>query len=125
MATLRPRPSWSVFERRIVTRRPSGASSRSSTSSATSSERRKAPAKPSRMMARSRARSDFQGDVLYTNRRDHLIALAARYAMAIYMWSEFTAGGGLISYGNSLATGDHESLANRAVCPVMPSGQLY
>jgi putative tryptophan/tyrosine transport system substrate-binding protein len=47
-----------------------------------------------------------QGDVLYTNRRDHLIALAARYAIpAIYMWSEFTAAGGLISYGNSLATG--------------------
>jgi integrase family protein with SAM-like domain len=41
---------------------PSGASSRSSTSSATSSERRKAPAKPSRMMARSRrARSDACG----------------------------------------------------------------
>jgi len=47
-----------------------------------------------------------QGDVLYTNRRDHLIALAARYAIpTIYMWSEFTAAGGLISYGNSLATG--------------------
>jgi putative ABC transport system substrate-binding protein len=47
-----------------------------------------------------------QGDVLYTNRRDHLIALAERYAIpAIYMWSEFTAAGGLISYGNSLAAG--------------------
>jgi putative ABC transport system substrate-binding protein len=47
-----------------------------------------------------------QGDILYTNRRDHLIALAARYAIpTVYMWSEFTAAGGLIAYGNSLAEG--------------------
>jgi putative ABC transport system substrate-binding protein len=47
-----------------------------------------------------------QGDILYTNRRDDVIALAARYAMpTIYMWSEFTAAGGLIAYGNSLAEG--------------------
>jgi putative tryptophan/tyrosine transport system substrate-binding protein len=47
-----------------------------------------------------------QGDILYTNRRDYFVALAARYAIpAIYMWSEFTAAGGLISYGNSLAEG--------------------
>jgi putative tryptophan/tyrosine transport system substrate-binding protein len=47
-----------------------------------------------------------QGDILYTNRRDDVIALAARYAIpAIYMWSEFTASGGLIAYGNSLAEG--------------------
>jgi putative ABC transport system substrate-binding protein len=47
-----------------------------------------------------------QGDILYTNRRDHFIALAARYAIpAMYMWSEFTAAGGLIAYGNSLAEG--------------------
>ena len=47
-----------------------------------------------------------QGDILYTNRRDELIALAARHAIpAIYMWSEFTAAGGLIAYGNSLAEG--------------------
>jgi putative ABC transport system substrate-binding protein len=47
-----------------------------------------------------------QGDIFYTNRRDAFIALAARYAIpAIYMWSEFTAAGGLIAYGNSLAEG--------------------
>ncbi len=47
-----------------------------------------------------------QGDILYTNRRDHFIALAERYAIpAIYMWSEFTSAGGLITYGNNLAEG--------------------
>jgi putative tryptophan/tyrosine transport system substrate-binding protein len=47
-----------------------------------------------------------QGDILYTNRRDYFIALAARYAIpAIYMWSEFPVAGGLIAYGNSLAEG--------------------
>jgi len=47
-----------------------------------------------------------QGDVLYTNRREEFAVLAARYAIpAIYMWSEFTAAGGLIAYGNSLAEG--------------------
>jgi len=47
-----------------------------------------------------------QGDIFYTNRRDDLIALAARYAIpTVYMWSEFTAAGGLIAYGNSLAEG--------------------
>jgi putative ABC transport system substrate-binding protein len=46
------------------------------------------------------------GDILYTNRRDDLIALAARQALpTVYMWSEFTAAGGLIAYGNSLAEG--------------------
>jgi putative ABC transport system substrate-binding protein len=47
-----------------------------------------------------------QGDILYTNRRAEFASLAARYAIpAIYMWSEFTAAGGLIAYGNSLAEG--------------------
>jgi len=47
-----------------------------------------------------------QGDILFTNRRDQVAALAARHAIpAIYMWSEFTAAGGLIAYGNSLAEG--------------------
>ena len=35
-----------------------------------------------------------------------MIALAARYAIpTIYIWNEFTAAGGLIAYGNSLAEG--------------------
>jgi putative tryptophan/tyrosine transport system substrate-binding protein len=47
-----------------------------------------------------------QGDILFTNQRDQLAALAARHAIpAIYMWSEFTTAGGLIAYGNSLAEG--------------------
>jgi putative tryptophan/tyrosine transport system substrate-binding protein len=47
-----------------------------------------------------------QGDILYTNRRAEFASLAARHAIpAIYMWSEFTAAGGLIAYGNSLAEG--------------------
>jgi putative ABC transport system substrate-binding protein len=47
-----------------------------------------------------------QGDILYTNRRNELVALATRHAIpTIYMWSEFTAAGGLIAYGNSLAEG--------------------
>jgi putative ABC transport system substrate-binding protein len=47
-----------------------------------------------------------QGDILYTNRRNEVTALAARHAIpAIYMWSELTAAGGLISYGNNLAEG--------------------
>jgi putative tryptophan/tyrosine transport system substrate-binding protein len=47
-----------------------------------------------------------QGDILYTNQRDRLVALAALNRIpAIYMWSEFTAAGGLIAYGNSLTEG--------------------
>jgi putative ABC transport system substrate-binding protein len=47
-----------------------------------------------------------QGDILFTNHRDQLAALAARHAIpAIYMWSEFTTAGGLIAYGNSLPEG--------------------
>jgi putative ABC transport system substrate-binding protein len=47
-----------------------------------------------------------QGDILFTNRRADMVARAARQAIpAIYMWSEFTAAGGLVAYGNSLAEG--------------------
>ena len=47
-----------------------------------------------------------QGDLLYTNRRNQLVALAARHLIpTIYIWSEFTAAGGLIAYGNSLGEG--------------------
>ena len=39
-------------------------------------------------------------DVLFTTRREHVVALAARYRIpAIYAFREFTAVGGLISYG--------------------------
>ncbi len=42
-------------------------------------------------------------DPLFTSRYDHLVSLAARYAVpAIYPWREFTASGGLISYAPSL-----------------------
>jgi ABC-type uncharacterized transport system substrate-binding protein len=47
-----------------------------------------------------------QGDILFTNRRDDMVARAARQAIpAIYVWSEFTVAGGLIAYGNSLTEG--------------------
>jgi putative ABC transport system substrate-binding protein len=43
------------------------------------------------------------GDPFFTDRRDQLVALAAHHAVpAIYQWREFTAAGGLVSYGASL-----------------------
>ena len=40
----------------------------------------------------------------FTNRREHVVALAAQYAMpAVYHVREFPAAGGLISYGANLA----------------------
>ena len=42
------------------------------------------------------------GDALFTGHRDQLIALAARHAVpALYQWRQFTAAGGLMSYGAS------------------------
>ena len=42
-------------------------------------------------------------DAFFNSRREQLVALAARHALAaIYEWREFAATGGLISYGTSL-----------------------
>jgi len=40
------------------------------------------------------------GDAFFANRQEQLVNLASRYAIpAIYMWNDFAAAGGLISYG--------------------------
>jgi len=40
------------------------------------------------------------GDAFFNSQRERLVSLASRYAVpAIFMWSDFTAAGGLISYG--------------------------
>lgn len=45
-------------------------------------------------------------EALFTNRRDQIVALAARYTVpACYAFREFTTAGGLMSYGASLADG--------------------
>jgi putative ABC transport system substrate-binding protein len=43
------------------------------------------------------------GDPVLTNRLDQIVALAAGHAVpAIYLWREFAAAGGLMSYGSNL-----------------------
>ena len=51
-------------------------------------------------------------DAFFNQRRGHLISLAARHAIpTIYQWREFTALGGLMSYGTSL--GDAYQIVGR------------
>jgi putative ABC transport system substrate-binding protein len=61
-------------------------------------------------MVRERARALVVGTgALLTNRRKQIIALAARHALpAIYPFREFTADGGLISYGNNVPDTFHQ-----------------
>jgi putative ABC transport system substrate-binding protein len=43
-------------------------------------------------------------DPFFTNQREALVALAAQHALpAIYEWREFTAAGGLVSYGTNIS----------------------
>src|SRR6516164_7394449 len=43
-------------------------------------------------------------DPLFTNQRAQIVALAARHSVpTIYVWREFAAAGGLMSYGTDLA----------------------
>jgi putative ABC transport system substrate-binding protein len=49
-------------------------------------------------------------EVLFTSRRDRVVALAARYGIpTIYAYQEFAVAGGLMSYGPSRADGYRES----------------
>jgi putative ABC transport system substrate-binding protein len=49
-------------------------------------------------------------DGFFGTRRDQLVALASRHAVpAIYMWREFSASGGLISYGASTVAASRQS----------------
>jgi putative ABC transport system substrate-binding protein len=61
-------------------------------------------------LVRERARALMVGaDPFFNSRRNHLVALAARYAMpAIYEWREFAAAGGLMSYGTRLSDAFHQ-----------------
>ena len=80
IATTAPSPAWSVLECRTVTERPSGDSSTSATARAATSLRRSIPAKPSRMIARSRAPISVEASMLSTSRRSSatLAAVALR-----------------------------------------------
>jgi len=47
---------------------------------------------------------------LFTSRRDHLVALAARYAIpTVFQFREFVIAGGLVSYGASLNEAYHQT----------------
>jgi putative tryptophan/tyrosine transport system substrate-binding protein len=47
---------------------------------------------------------------LFNNHREQVLSLAARYSLpAIYQWREFTAAGGLMSYGPSIAAAYHHA----------------
>jgi putative ABC transport system substrate-binding protein len=55
------------------------------------------------LIARRAAGLLVTGDPFFNNRREQLIALAARHAIpAIYEWREFALAGGLMTYGTSI-----------------------
>src|SRR6185312_12041182 len=49
-------------------------------------------------------------DILFTNQRSRLVALAGRYRIpTMHQWREFVVDGGLISYGTSHAEPYHQA----------------
>jgi putative ABC transport system substrate-binding protein len=66
-------------------------------------------------MPRGVAALQVSGDAFFTNRRNQIIALAARHAIpTIYGWREYVAAGGLMTYGASLAEGYRQTGAYTA-----------
>jgi len=50
------------------------------------------------------------GDTFFTNRKDQIVTLAARYAIpAAYVWPEFAVAGGLMSYGTDRADAQRQA----------------
>jgi putative ABC transport system substrate-binding protein len=88
-----------------------------------SSERELEPALASLVERQARALIVIS-DVLFTSRKDQLVALAARYAIpTVYHLREFTVAGGLMSYGTSISDANRQAdiYAARILGGVKPS----
>src|SRR5579871_4481401 len=114
----RPVPSWSAFERRIVTSTPSLPDARLRTSSATSLLRRSAPEKPTRRSARSRApwrssgRREDRAELLDDERRLLLGRDAETPADSLHDLLDWRSGAGRGVTGDLVRLGDRSECAN-------------